>query len=396
MPCHNNEGETDGYASEIKDHLPDTLEFVDGEFNDQYGWVASEDGRTLTTTYLKDSKIAKAEKNEDGTYVLTYKEVPVMCKVKDTAPTSTNLVNLADITVYEDENKKPVTDRDSIKDNVKTPEEGKWPEYNDDKTGEYIPGQEDDDDFDRVIIKEFDLALRKWVTQAIVTDSKGTTVTNTGHKPYDDPEQVVKVELHRKKINEVTVKFRYSIRIINEGEIAGYAKEITDYVPEGLKFVAEDNSGWTDEGNNVISTRLLENKLLQPGEYADVEVVLTWINNKDNMGVKTNIAEISEDYNEYDVPDKDSTPDNQKPGGKTWNLSKWFVPSKAEWAAFGDMAYSKMKVTEENYNDYKLNDRYWSSAQNYKYCAYGAGFGIGNIYYGIVVNSNYVRLSTTF
>lgn len=309
-----NEGEIDGYASEIKDHLPDTLEFVDGEFNDQYGWVASEDGRTLTTTYLKDSKIAKVEKNEDGTYVLTYKEVPVMCKVKDTAPTSTNLVNLADITVYEDENKEPVTDRDSIKDNVKIPEEGKWPEYNDDKTGEYIPGQEDDDDFDRVIIKEFDLALRKWVTQAIVTDSKGTTVTNTGHKPYDDPEQVVKVELHRKKINEVTVKFRYSIRIINEGEIAGYAKEITDYVPEGLKFVAEDNSGWTDEGNNVISTRLLENKLLQPGEYADVEVVLTWINNKDNMGVKTNIAEISEDYNEYDVPDKDSTPDNQKPG----------------------------------------------------------------------------------
>ena len=32
------------------------------------------------------------------------------------------------------------------------------------------------------------------------------------------------------------------------------------------------------------------------------------------MGVMTNIAEISEDDNEYDVPDKDSTPDNQKEG----------------------------------------------------------------------------------
>ena len=32
------------------------------------------------------------------------------------------------------------------------------------------------------------------------------------------------------------------------------------------------------------------------------------------MGVMTNIAEISEDYNEYGIPDKDSTPDNKKSG----------------------------------------------------------------------------------
>lgn len=122
------------------------------------------------------------------------------------------------------------------------------------------------------------------------------------------------MDLHRKHINDVTVKFRYSIRVTNEGEIAGYAKEITDYVPEGLKFLPEDNPGWIDEGNNVISTTLLADKLLQPGEYADVEVVLTWINSEDNMGLKVNTAEISKDYNDYDVPDIDSTPDNKKPG----------------------------------------------------------------------------------
>ena len=98
-----------------------------------------------------------------------------------------------------------------------------------------------------------------------------------------DPEPVVKVELHRKEINKVTVKFRYSIRVRNEGDIAGYVKEITDYVPEGLKFVAADNPYWKDEGNNIISTTKLENTLLQPGESADVEVLLTWINSKDNI-----------------------------------------------------------------------------------------------------------------
>ena len=237
-----------------------------------------------------------------------------MCKVKDTAKTSENITNIADITEYLDENKKPVNDRDSQEDNVNLPEDENLPGYKEDETGEYIPGQQDDDDFEKVIVKEFDLALRKWVTQAIVIDNNGQSVTETGHDAWDDPEQVVKVELHRKKLNEVTVKFRYSIRVYNQGDIAGYAKEVTDYVPEGLKFVAEDNPGWTDEGNNVISTRLLENTLLQPGEYADVEVVLTWINSQDNMGVMINTAEISEDYNEYGIPDRDSTPDNKKPG----------------------------------------------------------------------------------
>ena len=120
--------------------------------------------------------------------------------------------------------------------------------------------------------------------------------------------------MHRKKLDQVTVKFRYKIRVTNEGDIPGYVKEITDYVPEGLRFDSADNPGWTDEGNNVISTTLTEDILLQPGEYTEVEVVLTWINSEDNMGVMTNIAEISEDDNEYDLPDKDSTPDNQEEG----------------------------------------------------------------------------------
>ena len=237
-----------------------------------------------------------------------------MCKVKDTAKTNENITNIADITKYEDENKNTVTDRDSQSNNVNVPSDKDLPGYKDNEKGDYVPGQEDDDDFEKVIVKEFDLALRKWVTQAIVIDKKGQTVTNTGHQPYDDPEQVVKVELNRKKLNEVTVKFKYSIRVINEGDIAGYAKEVTDYIPEGLKFVAADNPGWTDKGNNVITTRLLENTLLQPGEFADVEVTLTWINNQDNMGLKVNTAEISEDYNDYNVPDRDSTPNNKKTG----------------------------------------------------------------------------------
>ncbi len=309
-----NEGDIDGYVAEIKDHLPSYLEYVDGEFNNQYGWEVSDDGRTLTTRYLEDTIINKAELNEDDEYVLSYQEVPVMCRVVEGTPTSENVTNIADITEYLDDSKEETTDRDSQSDNVELPNDENLPEYKDDETGEYIPGQQDDDDFEKVIVKEFDLALRKWVTQAIVIENGKETITETGHGPYDAPEEIVKVELYRKNINDVIVKFRYKIRVTNEGDIPGYVKEITDYVPEGLRFDPADNPGWTDEGNNVISTTLTEDVLLQPGEYTEVEVVLTWINSEDNMGVMTNTAEISEDDNEYDLPDKDSTPDNQKDG----------------------------------------------------------------------------------
>ena len=168
----------------------------------------------------------------------------------------------------------------------------------------------------------FDLALLKFVSKVIVIEDGKETVTETGYNGHEDPEPVVKVELHRKKLDAVTVKFGYGITITNEGDIPGYAKEITDYVPEGLRFESADNPEWTDEGNNVISTRQLEGKLLQPGESVTIEVILTWINGKDNLALKTNTAEISEDDNEYDVPDRDSTPDNKVEGEDDIDIAK--------------------------------------------------------------------------
>ena len=521
-----NEGDIDGYATEITDHLPPYLEFVESSFNKEFKWEVSEDGRTVKTRYLDDSIIESAETNENGEIVLSYKEVPIMCKVTNKAKGI--ITNIADITEKKDENKEDIKDRDSEEDNVRLPDDEELPTYKEEETDDYVPGQQDDDDFEEVVVKIFDLALRKfitavnddavtnripqvnydeesekitynhtkepvevvtnnivtytirvynegeingyaskvsddipdgleylpdnelnkeyrwvmydedgnetddvskairittdylskeqgearmaedeeltenpallkafdktkeisetnpdyadvkvafkvvepngsdkiivnsaqisddtdeegnpvddedstpdewiddeddqdkeyikltcfdlalrkWVTHAIVIENGVETVTETGHKAEDDPEQVVKVELHRKKLSNVTVKFKYSIRVTNEGDIAGYAKEIKDHIPAGLKFLAEDNSDWVDEGNNVISTRKLENTLLQPGESAEVEVVLTWINSKDNLGLKVNIAEISEDDNDKGVPDRDSTPDNEKP-----------------------------------------------------------------------------------
>ena len=159
----------------------------------------------------------------------------------------------------------------------------------------------------------FDLALRKWVTQAIVTENGKTVVTETGHKAEDDPEEVVKVDLRKSKLNDVTVKFKYSIRVTNEGEIAGEATEIRDDIPKGLKFVAEDNPDWREENGQIVTDKLA-GTTLKTGESAEVEIILTWINSEDNLGVLINTAEINKDHNEYGVPDRDSTPGNNVPG----------------------------------------------------------------------------------
>lgn len=97
----------------------------------------------------------------------------------------------------------------------------------------------------------------------------------------------------------------------NEGEIAGYATEIKDHIPAGLTFIAEDNPQWTKINENTIVTDQLKDTLLQPNETATVEVILTWINGEDTLGVHTNVAEISKDDNESKTPDIDSTPDNK-------------------------------------------------------------------------------------
>ena len=157
------------------------------------------------------------------------------------------------------------------------------------------------------------MSLLKYVTKVLVNENGQERIIETGNVG-DENDIIPHVQINKKNIDKTVVKFVYTIQITNEGQIAGEATEITDYVPEGLVFVAEDNEHWTDEGNNIISTRQLTGTTLQPGETAQVEVVLRWINGSDNLGPKTNVAEISEDYNEEDVPDKDSTPDNKVEG----------------------------------------------------------------------------------
>ena len=309
-----NEGPQDAYASIVKDDIPDGLQFVqytegDGSLNAEYRWkLVDENDNEVTDVskakYIVTDYLSKEQDKTPGANLLKaykpetmseldYRDVKVQFKVTEPTTSDRILINYAQISKETDSSGRVVRDRDSTP-NV------------------WVEG-EDDQDIEKVRVQYFDLSLRKWVTQAIVTENGKTVVTQTGHKAEDNPEEVVKVDLKKSKINNVVVKFRYSIRITNEGEIAGEATEIRDDIPQGLKFVAEDNPDWREENGQIVTNKL-EHTTLQPGESAEVEILLTWINSANNMGVMTNIAEINKDHNDYGAPDIDSTPGNNVPG----------------------------------------------------------------------------------
>ena len=153
------------------------------------------------------------------------------------------------------------------------------------------------------------MALKKDLIKVIITED-GTT-REISLSPNDG---LQKVEIHRKKLDSTTVKFVYNITVTNEGEIEGTATEITDYIPEGLEFIPEENTAWTQVSQNVITTNALSTTVLEPGASASVQVVLKWINSENNLGLKVNVAEISADHNDSDTPDIDSTPNNKVEG----------------------------------------------------------------------------------
>ena len=206
------------------------------------------------------------------------------------------IINTAEISKDQDKDGKEIDDSDSTPDN-------------DDP-------EEDDIDKEYIELKYFDLALLKYVSKVIVTEDGVVKETETGYDGTENPEPVVKVELKKKKLNKTEVKYVYSIKITNEGEIEGYATEISDRIPQGLAFFAEDNTEfrWQVKEDGTVSTDYLKDTLLKPGESAVIQIVLRWERSESNLGQKVNVAEITDDDNEYDVPDIDSTPNNNKDG----------------------------------------------------------------------------------
>ena len=298
-----NEGTQDGYATLIRNEISESLEYLpESETNKKYGWFYVDEAnqpvqdmskvKYLATDYLSKNK----EKNKDDNLIKyfnsktmttpEYKDVEIEFKVKEKVPQNRIIINKAEIAEDSDSSGNPVDDQDS------TP--SKWTEG------------EDDQDIEQLYEKYFDLALKLNIQNiSIIKDG----IETTNPVKLQNPKETLRIEKNKNELENTVYKIQYLITISNLGEIPGYATEIIDYVPTGLKFNPADNPKWKKIDGRIVNKEL-KNEIINPGESKTTTITLTWSEENENSKLMSNSAEIGQATNNSNTPDINSTPNN--------------------------------------------------------------------------------------
>ena len=262
-----NIGEGSGYAQNIISHLPDGVTFLpENEINMQNGWKQTENG-TIETSALSlenniDNEIFSIKQNnetqedsEETSEKATYKEIELVLE----------------ITTYEKEDLILLQNTEIIQQDKR----GDIREYSEEQK-QYQQSQVG------MNLKYVDLELQKLITQIIQTGEK---------KKYDifqQPDEIVKLELEPKKIGQIELEVIYQLKITNKGNEVGILESITDVLPNGMTFETVDNQGWKiNQIGNIVYQN--EEKIL-PNETKTVELKLKYEVTEDNMATKINTA----------------------------------------------------------------------------------------------------------
>ena len=298
-----NEGTQDGYATLIRNEISESLEYLpESETNKKYGWFYVDEAKQpvqdmskvkyLATDYLSKTK----EKNKDDNLIKyfnsktmttpEYKDVEIEFKVKEKVPQNRIIINKAEIAEDSDSSGNPVDDQDS------TP--SKWTEG------------EDDQDIEQLYEKYFDLALKLNIQNiSIIKDG----IETTNPVKLQNPKETLRIEKNKNELENTVYKIQYLITISNLGETPGYATEIIDYVPTGLKFNPADNPKWKKIDGRIVNKEL-KNEIINPGESKTTTITLTWSEENENSKLMSNSAEIGQATNNSNTPDINSTPNN--------------------------------------------------------------------------------------
>ena len=205
-------------------------------------------------------------------------------------------------------------------------------------------------------------------------------------------------------LNEYTIsKEKYTEGKFGEKEIIKLKKDKNNprfYVMALEDFTTEAYTDPNDSNNNYPAYTKYYWYKEASGDMNPLITETEFGSGKENtrkMIAKWNAAGTSEGYSNSPQNNQDIWKHIQE----KYNSGKWYIPSRGEWAAFGDYFTNKTdletKLTTSNYNSlYGLSGWYWSSSQTNAYCAWFAAFSYGHMN-AIDVNRNgSVRLGATF
>ena len=134
-----------------------------------------------------------------------------------------------------------------------------------------------------------DLQIEKRITQIMTTDK--TTNTVKKYDIYQEPGNIVKLELPSKNIGNTKLDIIYEIKVKNVGDYNTEIDQIVDILPTGVNFSKEGNEGWSvGENGHIVYDNFEE--YLRPEEEKTVKLKLTYELDEEGMADITNEAYI--------------------------------------------------------------------------------------------------------
>ena len=134
-----------------------------------------------------------------------------------------------------------------------------------------------------------DLQIEKRITQIMTTDK--TTNTVKKYDIYQEPGNIVKLELPSKNIGNTKLDIIYEIKVKNVGDYNTEIDQIVDILPTGVNFSKEGNEGWSvGENGHIVYDNF--DDYLRPEEEKTVKLKLTYELDEEGMADIKNEAYI--------------------------------------------------------------------------------------------------------
>ena len=165
-------------------------------------------------------------------------------------------------------------------------------EYKGEQEGEYKPGEQ------KVIY------YYEKLTFNFTLNKKLSNITLNGEN-IKNSNELAKIEISSKEIENTELKLLYEITIKNTGEIEGSCI-VQDKIPKGFQIVESPQWKVSEDGDVTI-----ESDILKPGEERTYQITLKWNASEETFGTIENVAKIIDTQNEaqYEENNKEDNED---------------------------------------------------------------------------------------
>ena len=259
-----NNGLGSGYAKEVTSTIANGMEYIeDNEINKANGWKL--DGKKVTTSkYSYETDINNELYPKRYEYEENHEEDTE--EKEEEKPELNTGVQKLQLVLKVTKNDKT---HDKLLSQIVVEQQ--------DKRGDTVEYTKEDEETSKNRVEMqytyTDLQIEKRITQIITTDK--TTNTVKKHDIYQKANNIAKLDLPSKNIENTKLDIIYEIKVTNIGDYNATIDQIIDLLPNGANFSKEGNEGWyVGENGHIIYDNFQE--YLRPNEEKVVKLKLTY------------------------------------------------------------------------------------------------------------------------